>query len=307
MSANANQSPMNIFLAVDGSEHSMAAIQFVCDLPIHQQESPQSTVTALAVDDLRHTHSHHVLTAILDKTQEILAEKNIRAFTGLLHGDPASELTRYAVEHAPDMIVLGARGLRATLGILLGGVAQQVVEYACCPVLVVRAPYQGLRRAILVSDGSPHSQNATQYLTRFPWPAGIDLRVVHVLPPPPRLLAQERYWPILAETIPTVTDDETMLEEWRVEQEKSGKAILQRTVADLSASGLQVTGVLLHGDAATEIIRYIEENQIDLFVAGSRGLSQMQAWLLGSVSRKLIHYANCSGLIVKEHLAKLPQ
>ena len=53
------------------------------------------------------------------------------------------------------------------------------------------------------------------------------------------------------------------------------------------------------GDAATEILDYIKENDIDLVVCGSRGLSQVTGWLLGSVSRKLVHYADCSVMIVK--------
>ena len=63
--------------------------------------------------------------------------------------------------------------------------------------------------------------------------------------------------------------------------------------------GIETTSVLMRGDAATEIIEYANQNQIDLIVAGSRGLSQMRRLLLGSLSRKLVHYAGCSVLIVK--------
>jgi nucleotide-binding universal stress UspA family protein len=47
------------------------------------------------------------------------------------------------------------------------------------------------------------------------------------------------------------------------------------------------------------MIEYIKTEQVDLVVAGSRGLSPVKAWLLGSVSRKLVHYSDCSVLIVK--------
>jgi len=53
------------------------------------------------------------------------------------------------------------------------------------------------------------------------------------------------------------------------------------------------------GDAATEILAYAKENRVDLIVCGSRGLSEITGWLLGSVSRKLVHYAGYSVLIVK--------
>jgi nucleotide-binding universal stress UspA family protein len=57
--------------------------------------------------------------------------------------------------------------------------------------------------------------------------------------------------------------------------------------------------VLRRGDAATEILAYAQEQKVDLIVAGSRGLSGVSGWWLGSVSRKLVHYAPCSVLIVR--------
>ena len=48
-----------------------------------------------------------------------------------------------------------------------------------------------------------------------------------------------------------------------------------------------------------EVLELLNDNQVDLVVTGSRGLSPVKAWLLGSVSRKLVHYAPCSVLITK--------
>jgi nucleotide-binding universal stress UspA family protein len=63
--------------------------------------------------------------------------------------------------------------------------------------------------------------------------------------------------------------------------------------------------VLVRGDAATEIIGYADKENIDLIIAGARGLSSIQGWLMGSVSRKLVHYSNCSVLIVKQPEEKI--
>jgi nucleotide-binding universal stress UspA family protein len=59
------------------------------------------------------------------------------------------------------------------------------------------------------------------------------------------------------------------------------------------------TPVLLRGDAAEEIINYAREQKINLLVAGSNGLGPVRAWLLGSVSRKLVHYSDRSVLIAR--------
>ena len=53
------------------------------------------------------------------------------------------------------------------------------------------------------------------------------------------------------------------------------------------------------GIPAAEIVRVAEEEGCDLIVLGSRGLSGMKAFLLGSVSDGVIHHAHCPTLIVK--------
>jgi len=289
-------SPLKIILAVDGSEHSLAAVQLVRDLPL----PPGSQVTAVGVLTPRQTPHRSWLLAALDQAQTILQGSQAKAYTGLLHGHPAKALTDYADEHKPDLMVVGAKGLRATLGILLGGVAQQFVEYAWWPVLVVRASYAGLRRVLLVIDGSPHSERAVGYLAQFPLPADAEVHVMHVLLPLPPPKAAAQSVPFRAEIPPLSSYEAEQRAAWQVEiEDREGQALLANTVGALKDSGVQATCVLTCGDAATEILDHVRAHKIDLIVAGSRGLGAVKGWLLGSVSRKLIHYAGCSALIVR--------
>ena len=288
---------MNLILAVDGSEHSAAAARLVRDLPLPRE----SSITVLAVLMPRNASEHAALEKALADTKEILGEIKPSVKTELLTGYPAEQISEYAAEHVPDLIVLGAKGRRATLGILLGGVVQQIVEYADDPVLVVRAPYEGIQRILLVTDGSIHSQRATIYLGQFPIPDLAEVHVLHVLPPLPSPVLIARSWPAGSETmapIPTYESEEVLAKQAE-EEESQGETLVSQTVAELGNYGLEAKSVLLRGDAATEIIQYANENQIGLIVAGSRGLSQMRRLLLGSLSRKLVHYAGCSVLIVK--------
>jgi nucleotide-binding universal stress UspA family protein len=287
---------LDVILAVDGSDHSLAAVQLLGDLPL----PPESTVTALSVLDQHFVNRKSILLAILEKTQAMLQEKGLNVKTGLLHGNPAEAVAHYAGEQHPGLIVLGARGLRSALGILLGGVAQQVVEYACCPVLVVRAPYTGIHQVLLAVDGSKNAKYALEYLTQFPFPEGVQMHAVHVLSPEPHPETAFQSWALYPEISQVTREEEiAFAEDWRARQEEDGRAILEVTLKRLQGKGLQATGAMLRGDAATEIIAYAKANAIDLIVSGSRGLSEMKGWLLGSVSRKLIHYASCSGLVVK--------
>ena len=288
---------MNIMLAVDGSEHSQAAANLLKDLPLQQE----SSIAVLAVLIPRDASNHAVLEQALEDTKQLLGDVKPTVRTELLTGYPAEQISEYAAKHVPDLIILGAKGRRATLGILLGGVVQQIVEYAEDPVLVVRAPYSGLRRILLISDGSIHSQRAAHYLGRFPIPASAELRVMHVLPPIPSPALIARSWPAGSEAMAPLPSYETeeMLAKQAEDEERQGNVILEETLKILDKYGIEASSVLLRGDAATEIIEYTKENQIDLIMTGSRGLSQMRRLLLGSLSRKLVHYAGCSVLIVK--------
>ena len=57
MIAQELQRPIHIYLAVDGSEHSLAAVDLLRDLPINQSREAGSTITVLAVLTIRHTVS----------------------------------------------------------------------------------------------------------------------------------------------------------------------------------------------------------------------------------------------------------
>jgi nucleotide-binding universal stress UspA family protein len=289
----------NLLLAVDGSEHASAATQFVCELPL--PENCQINIVSVLIP--RNAQYHVVLEKVLNRTREQLQKtKTNQIHTHLLTGYPAEQIVAFAEEHKPDLAVLGARGLRATLGILLGGVAQQVVEYARCPVLVVRAPFKGIHKVLMVTDGSEHSKYALQYIQNCPLPKEAKFHVMNVLPPEitPELLGQ--YWRMDMEISPPILTDQ--MQEQIVQQndaeEKAGEALLQDAVQTLEILEHPLISVLRRGDAATEIIDYANEKKIDLIISGSRGLSEFRGWLLGSVSRKLVHYAGCSVMVVKK-------
>jgi nucleotide-binding universal stress UspA family protein len=53
-------------------------------------------------------------------------------------GDPAEEIMKVAAKQHADVIVMGNKGLGTIDRVLLGSVSMQVLQYAHCPVLVVR-------------------------------------------------------------------------------------------------------------------------------------------------------------------------
>lgn len=287
-----------ILLGVDGSEHSLAAARLLASLPCAQACQARAVAVLLP----RQAHNHARLEDALAEVEALLVEQGLRVQSDLLTGSPAEQLVAYADEWQPDLMLLGAKGLRSTLGILLGGVAQQVVEYARWPVLVVRAPFTGLRRVLLLTDGSAVAAQAVAFTAGFQFSPETEIRVAHVLPPLPSPELIPHAWALDLQSGGSLATEELMtsLERQAELEEQEGELILERAVGRLQAAGQQPGRVLLRGDAASEVIEYTRAQQIDLIIAGSRGLGQVRGWLLGSVSRKLLHYARCSVLVVRQ-------
>lgn len=290
-----------ILLAVDGSEHSRAAVQTVQDFALASGSCADCQVKILGA--LPHTEGSNQAVYLypLQQAQKMLAESGIQTSLELVQGFPAEVILDFASAHQPELIVLGAKGLRATFGILLGGVAQRVVEYAECPVLVIRSPYRKVKHVLLLTDGSEHSRKAVEFAAKFPFSPHTVFHVLHVLPPSAILTPESlaRVWSMADYSleIPIFTSQE--LEAEVEAAQKSGQAILDEANQILLAQEIHAKNTLRRGDAATEVLQYAKDSQIDMIVVGSRGLSQVQSWLVGSVSRKLVHYAECSVLLVK--------
>lgn len=293
-----NLCTLNILLADDGSEHSQAAIQLLGDLPLEAQ----SRIKALRVFTPSDTSRVWLLEKALKETEAALQEEGLDVETELAMGHPAEKIIETAQAMDASLIVIGAKGLRATLGILLGGVVQQVTEHAEHPVLVVRAPYDGIKRVLLTSDGSDESKNMIACMGTFPLPAGVAFDLVHVAPPIPSEQEVVQYWPSGIDVSFTVPIEEIreQIKERAEREEETGNRILTEATTMLKKSGIQAKGTFLRGDAATEIIAYAEAHRIDLIVSGGRGLGPVRSWLLGSVSRKLLHYAPCSVMVVRQ-------
>ncbi|MFC2064490.1 universal stress protein [Chloroflexota bacterium] len=283
-----------ILLADDGSEHSHAAVDLLIDLSY-----PETTeIHVLRVITPLQAAEHIAYERSLEETRSSLTAKGLYAKSQLLLGYPAEKIIEFSEQLKPDLIILGAKGLRSTLGILLGGVAQQVVEYACCPVLVVRAPYSGLSRILITTDGSEASFAAVDYFQTLPKFKETEIGVIHVLPPPP----------IPMSIIEPVFVDLTINQPWEITEEEAerrkkeegvGNELLMNIQKSLNSLGYKVSPILKRGDAASEIIEYVKSNDVKLIVTGSRGLSSFNSWLMGSVSRKLVHYSGCSVLVVR--------
>jgi nucleotide-binding universal stress UspA family protein len=73
------------------------------------------------------------LTARIEKARSL----GIVCQSDSLDGYPAREIVRHAEKVGADLIVVGTHGRTGVAKVIMGSVAQRVVQHATCPVLVI--------------------------------------------------------------------------------------------------------------------------------------------------------------------------
>ncbi|MGE5239065.1 MAG: universal stress protein [Chloroflexota bacterium] len=63
--------------------------------------------------------------------------------------------------------------------------------------------------------------------------------------------------------------------------------------------GIAIKTATVTGHPADQILRYVKENNCDMVIMGQRGMSGVEEFLLGSVSRRVARHAPCTVTIVK--------
>jgi nucleotide-binding universal stress UspA family protein len=76
----------------------------------------------------------------LERYATRLRERGLDVETSIREGYPATVIEDEAAAQNADMIVIGTRGRSGLKHLLLGSIAERVVQKAPCPVLTVRLP-----------------------------------------------------------------------------------------------------------------------------------------------------------------------
>jgi nucleotide-binding universal stress UspA family protein len=203
----------------------------------------------------------------------------------------APALLRYAEEHAIDLIVMGTHGRSGLRRMLLGSVAEEVVRWAPCPVLTVRAngPTVDEIASILVPvDFSESSKAAVRQAVRLARLFGARLDLLHV-----------------GETVPVPAFYDTgfIVYEYGPQFAEHALEQLHGLVDDELAgdpgAALEVRVHVGVGQSPSVIVKEAERLGSGLIVMGTRGLSGLKHLLLGSVAERVLRLARCPVLVTK--------
>lgn len=143
-----------------------------------------------------------------------------------------------------------------------------------------------IKKIVCCTDFSENAKEAVKTAIEMAGKYKARLSIIHVLPPVIN--------PMFAEAAMMLSDepkDSLLLKLEQQMQTEYGDGLGEHIKHDL---------VVLDGHVSTEILRYLEENQTDVVVMGSYGLSGMGLVVFGSVAKRITHKAPCSVMIVRK-------
>lgn len=147
-----------------------------------------------------------------------------------------------------------------------------------------------LKKILLATDGSANSRKALAFSVEMAKRYDAQLYVLHVI--------QKMEIPL--EVLEYLSAEEVDESPASFYLEKIGQKIIHQSESECKLTGCDnIHPVVLRGDPADKIIEFAKDEQMDIIIVGSRGFRGIKGRLLGSVSRKVSHAAECSCLIVK--------
>ena len=148
MSLSLFRNVKKIMIPTDGSEHSVRAAEY--GISIAKTVGAQ-VLTFFVVDDF-------VLDQMAKITEREAAERELKAdgkgyvnyvvdmatkegvssSALIAEGRPFERIVHFAKDLNVDLIVMGTYGRKGAEKVIIGSVAERVIEYASCPVLVIK-------------------------------------------------------------------------------------------------------------------------------------------------------------------------
>jgi len=297
---------MKILVAVDGSDYSRMAIEFIAaretliksspDVQVLNVQwplpaSPARIVGMAVVRDYYARDAEQVLRPARRRLQKAGLRPNVR----FIVGHPASEISAAADKDKVDLLVLGSHGHSAIGGMLLGSVTNAVLAQTKRATLIVRGKAKGYADSLRVGiavDGSAYGPAAVKYVLRHlelfgSTPSISLLHVVHT------------YDLLVMPSVAGIAPPAFSPAEVRAMQDKAFEAAMGPLRRLFKGSeGVQANEIRLVGHPGDALSAY-GKKELDVLVMGSHGYGAFKAAVMGSVATRVVAHGSTPLLLIR--------
>lgn len=297
---------MKLLLAVDDSVHSEKAVEALChidwlngsELHILNVVKPMEYLLPFGGSEDtegKEAELTRARSAWLDTMAAKISAKlpHLKVSHNVRFGDTRFVIINTAVTEESDLIVVGSQGRTGVERFILGSVSCSVVEYAPCPVLIIKGDpetWGDFKKIFVAFDGSAYSHDAIDWTIDHDWSAGTKVRIVMTLPAFDTADAQNV----------SQVESGVLRAQWTIINSKAMEMLNEAAEEIGKKIGREnVTVESLPGDPRTELLKAATKFGAELIIMGSRGRTGLTKFLLGSVSQHLANHCRIPIVIVR--------
>lgn len=144
-----------------------------------------------------------------------------------------------------------------------------------------------IRSILLPTDFSECGNYALSYAASLARTFGASILCVHVIEP----MVPAVGYSGMTEPLPLADISEQL-------EDSAGRELPKMGERE-ECAGLEVQELIVHGEAAAEIVRVAKERNIDLIVVSSHGRTGLGRMLFGSTAEAVVRHASCPVMVVK--------
>ncbi|MCG2729893.1 MAG: universal stress protein, partial [Acetobacterium sp.] len=234
------------------------------------------------------------LTAIfnenLQQQSDLLMEQGFAVKTKVVSGNIKNEVNRVALEEECSLIVVGAEKHSMIGGLFLGGIAYDVIYGSTKPILLVRdalrdehealtlATNDGIEHVLFPTDFSENADIAFTYIKELVKNGVKQVTIFHIQD-------ESKINPYLLHRL--------------IEFNEIDQGRLEKLKEDLlSLNDINVDIQIRFGSPTAEILKIVDEQQIQLVVMGTQGRGFISEIFMGSVSHNIVRHSSSSVLLI---------
>jgi nucleotide-binding universal stress UspA family protein len=291
--------PKHILVPLDGSEfaeQALPAAEALCTayegrltlLTVKQKESFLKSVhfsltfkgKRLSINGERETY--------LQKIENSLEAKGVEVDHTIRTGEVAESINGLVKEIGVDMVVISSHGRSGVSRLLLGSVANQVLQQATCPIMVVH-PIEGVtpavpkfKKLLVTLDGSEFAERVLPYVK-----ASVIFESVVLLISVPQVPEAEMYGAVVNE-----------IRELRKHAETEAKEYLEGVSINLQKAGVNTTVIVTGSRPAQTIVSIAQKEKVDVIMMATHGRGGMDSLVVGSVAERIVQNTSCPVFLV---------
>jgi len=238
---------------------------------------------------------------------EELAE-SLGAGVIVARGNPVDVLLEAAESGDPTLLVVGSVGMSGARRFMLGNVPNKVSHSARTDLLIVKTdPPRGevgpYSKIMVGTDGSPTAMSAVDRAADLTVALGAKLLIVCAFDPPSD--AELERISASPGSISAQWDADRSLRgvpdefRWRISGASQAQDVLERSEEHAAKKGVDAEVRTVKGPAPEVLISISEEEDFELIVVGSVGMTGAERFKLGNVPHRISHHAPTDLLILR--------